>query len=317
MLAGSFLAGSSPEGGGAVAFPVFTKVLHVGAPAARSFGLCIQAVGMTVAAVAVLINRRAVHKRACLLGGAASIVGFVVSAAWFTDFQAPYAPSLIGVGWVKATFSIVLATTSVLMVRHLRHGDEDHQPIEWNRRLDIGLVIVAFFGGALASVTGTGANIMVFLFLVVLADVSPRTALATAVLVMAAVSVIGFGLFAVWDHQLSVEMVGDRVVAVGGDAADLSAERGDLLGLWLAAVPIVVWGAPLGSLAAAVVKERVLVGFVAVLAGTEVITTFVLVEQLRTDRALLSFLVVGLALVPTMFLMARTYRYRLFRSTPV
>ena len=39
MIFGSFVAGSTPQGGGAVAFPVFTKVLEVPPPVARSFSL--------------------------------------------------------------------------------------------------------------------------------------------------------------------------------------------------------------------------------------------------------------------------------------
>ena len=83
MLFGSFLAGSSPEGGGAVAFPVFTKILEVPAPVARTFGLSIQAVGMTVAVVAILINHRPVHLRAALVGSGAAIIGFLGSVALF------------------------------------------------------------------------------------------------------------------------------------------------------------------------------------------------------------------------------------------
>ena len=53
MIAGGFVAGSTPQGGGAVAFPVFTKALDVPAETARSFSLCIQAIGMSTAAATV------------------------------------------------------------------------------------------------------------------------------------------------------------------------------------------------------------------------------------------------------------------------
>ena len=66
MIFGSFLAGSSPEGGGAVAFPVFTKVLEVPAQVARTFSLSIQAVGMTMAALIILLARRPVDPHAVL-----------------------------------------------------------------------------------------------------------------------------------------------------------------------------------------------------------------------------------------------------------
>ena len=87
--------------------------------------------------------------------------------------------------------------------------------------------MAAVVGGVLSSLTGTGANILVFLFLVVLADVLPKAALPTAIMVMTSVSLVGLALFGIYDGQLDVEVAGDRVVAVGGAAADLdhSVER--------------------------------------------------------------------------------------------
>ena len=57
MSLGSFVAGATAEGGAAVAFPVFTKVLHIASADARTFGLMIQAVGMTMAGVVILLQR--------------------------------------------------------------------------------------------------------------------------------------------------------------------------------------------------------------------------------------------------------------------
>lgn len=57
MLLGSFIAGATPQGGAAVAFPVFTKVFHLPAPDARTFGQMIQSVGMTMAAITILLRR--------------------------------------------------------------------------------------------------------------------------------------------------------------------------------------------------------------------------------------------------------------------
>jgi uncharacterized membrane protein YfcA len=312
MVFGSFLAGSSPEGGGAVAFPVFTKLLEVPGPVARTFGLCIQAVGMTMAAISILVAGRPFHRRGVVIGSVAAVAGFGVAVAVLGQPDQVFWPPTIGSGWVKATFSIVLATTSIMMVTHLRHGPHDGPPLPWNHRLDVGLVVVAVLGGGLASLTGTGANILVFLFLVVLADVLPKTALPSAVMIMAVVSVVGFVVFGLFDGQLDVQTVGDRVVSVGGTVTDLDAGNADLLGLWLAAVPVVVWGAPLGSLAASLVKEAHLVKFVAVLAAIEVVTTCLLVPELRTSPSLLIYLIGGLILAPAALLLARRHRRELF-----
>ncbi len=316
MLVGSFLAGSSPEGGGAVAFPVFTKALEVPAPVARTFGLSIQAVGMTMASVAILLSGRPIHRRAAIVGAGASIVGFGLAVAVLGRPDELFWPSSIGTPWVKASFSIVLATTSILMLRHLRAVDHSHGDPDWTRRMDVGLVSIALVGGLLSSLTGTGANILLFLFLVVLMDVAPKTALPTAILVMTAVSIVGFALFGVFDGQLDVVLEGDRVVAVGGATTDLEPSRFDLLGLWLAAVPVVVWGAPLGSLAASLVNEHHLVRFVALLAGFEVITTFLLVPELRSEPTLIAYLIAGLVIVPLVFIALSRHRHAVFGVGP-
>ena len=53
MIFGSFVAGATAEGGAAVAFPIFTKVLGINSSTARTFGLMIQSIGMTTAAVVI------------------------------------------------------------------------------------------------------------------------------------------------------------------------------------------------------------------------------------------------------------------------
>ncbi|MDJ0901719.1 MAG: hypothetical protein QNJ55_23255 [Xenococcus sp. MO_188.B8] len=55
MVFGSEIAGETSVGGGAVAFPVFTKVLHIAPQDAKLFSLAIQSVGMTAASVAIIL----------------------------------------------------------------------------------------------------------------------------------------------------------------------------------------------------------------------------------------------------------------------
>ncbi|MGI9602835.1 MAG: TSUP family transporter [Acidimicrobiales bacterium] len=318
MLFGSFLAGSSPEGGGAVAFPVLTKGLHVPAAVARSFGLFIQAVGMTMAAVTIVLLGRPVHRRAIAVATGAAIAGFLAGVAIWGDPDVAFWPASIGAPWIKATFSVVLATTSLMMLHMGRQiGLVSSRPSPWTRRHALFLVGVALAGGLLSSLTGTGANIVVFLFLVVLADVDAKTALSTAIVVMAAVSIIGLVLFGGFDGQLDIEVADGRVVQVGGQVVDFDAGESDLLGLWLAAVPVVVWGAPLGAWVASRVKESTLIGFVAVLAATEVFTTFLLVPELRTDPALIMFFVGGLVVGPVVLLGLRKRRHQVFGVVPI
>ena len=222
---------------------------------------------------------------------------------------------------MKATFSIVLATTSFLMIRHLRHDGRRTTTIMGE---SAGTTATTppwlpspFSEGSFRASRGPVRNIVVFLFLVVLAGVGPKVALPTAIIVMTAVSIVGFVLFGLIDGQLDVAMVDDRVVAVGGKpvGAAIADGRSDLLGLWLAAIPVVVWGAPLGALAASIVAERHLVRFVAFLAAVEVATTVVLVPELRSEGALIAYLILGLAALPAAFVLGQRYRSQLFGET--
>jgi len=54
MIMGSLVAGSTPMGGGTVAFPILVLVFGQAASNARNFGLIIQALGMTSAMIFIL-----------------------------------------------------------------------------------------------------------------------------------------------------------------------------------------------------------------------------------------------------------------------
>src|SRR6266446_5370746 len=57
MIFGSLVAGSTPMGGGTVAFPILVLVFGQAPANARNFGLIIQALGMTSAMI-FIIGRR-------------------------------------------------------------------------------------------------------------------------------------------------------------------------------------------------------------------------------------------------------------------
>ena len=63
MVFGSFIAGATSEGGGAIAFPVFTKILQISPLDAKVFSLAIQSVGMTAATITIIVLRIKVEWR--------------------------------------------------------------------------------------------------------------------------------------------------------------------------------------------------------------------------------------------------------------
>ena len=95
MVFGSFVAGSTPQGGGAVAFPVFTKGLKIPSEVARTFSLCIQTVGMGCASLAILIRRRRIEQRILKLALPISVAAFFVGYFFLSDRSKPFAPSIL------------------------------------------------------------------------------------------------------------------------------------------------------------------------------------------------------------------------------
>ena len=88
MVAGSFVAGVSSEGGGAVAYPVMTLVFDIDPTVARNFSLAIQSVGMTAAALYIYARRIPVETTYLWLVALGSVPGLVGS----TYLLAPHVP---------------------------------------------------------------------------------------------------------------------------------------------------------------------------------------------------------------------------------
>lgn len=318
MIFGSFVAGSTPQGGGAVAFPVFTKVLNVPADVARTFSLSIQAVGMVVAAAIILLSGRKVHKKAILVSGSSGIVGFLVALFLLGQPDTPFWSFRISPTYVKVTFTIVLAAMAYIVWLSLDEGDcgEDEMPA-WNRRIWAGILFSGFVGGIASAMTGSGVDVALFMFIVVMAGLHPRVGVPTSVIAMAFVSSAGFLVLGVIHGQLDVTIVGDTVTAIGGQAIDPGpASKYDIFGLWLAAVPIVVWGAPLGTYFIHVLNESRLIAFVAAMAALEVVSTAVFLDDLRTDRALLTYAIGGLIVAMTAVFLLNRHRHRILGLEP-
>lgn len=316
MIFGSFVAGSTPQGGGAVAFPVFTKVFETPASVARTFSLSIQSIGMTSAAVAILLSGKSVSRRAIAVGGAAAIVGFIVGLFVLADPTTTFWESRIPESYVKVTFTVVLAALAYIVYLALDEGECGvwFLPV-WNNRVWGGLALAGFCGGLITSLIGSGADVFAFLFIVIVAGLHPRKGVPTSVIIMALVSVVGVVVLGFLHGQLSTEVVDGMVVAVGGSVIDpVPAAQFDLWGLWIAAVPAVIWGAPLGTIFVHSLNERHLITFLTTMAAIEVISTAIFLEQLRTDPWLLAYAVIGLLVAIVIVKALHSRRDRLLGS---
>jgi uncharacterized membrane protein YfcA len=322
MVFGSIVAGSTPQGGGAIAFPVFTKILEVPATVARSFSLCIQTIGMGTAALAIIISGRRIDWGSIRLLAPAAVVGFL-GAAWLIGRPDElFWPSTLPGPYVKVTFTIVVAAMALVVWLSSRSwvSERVDELVSLSPRSVVLLLVSGLAGGVASFLVGSGADVFTYLGLVALLGLSAGVGVPTSVVVMAIVSAVGFVLFGLVDGQLAIDLgpTGD-VVAVGGEqlAVPLPAERFDLYGMWLAAAPVVGFGAPLGSWAASKVSDRALARIVVGLALVEVVTTAIFLTELRTDPVLALYAIIGLAAFSAGLAAVFRRRHRLLAIPPV
>ena len=337
MVFGSFVAGATPQGGGAVAFPVFTKGLEIPNEVARTFSLCIQTVGMGCASAAILIRRRRIEAQVYRVAAPVAVVGFLIGYFLLSDRDLPFAPSVLPGPYVKVSFTLLTAAMAYVTFLGYRIHALQVRPrvTAFSHRYVATIIVCSLIGGLASSQVGSGSDVLIYLALVVLAGVSPSVGVPTSVLVMTTVSVVGFFVIGIFDGQLSVglDAFGD-VDAVGGSAVAtdavveggaavfgtgtaLEARRFDLFGLWIAAVPVVAWGAPLGSWVSSKLSDRRLVVFVVALAATEVLTTVIFLDALRTDARLVIFGVASLAVLFGGLGWLQANRVKILRLDPV
>lgn len=273
MVFGSFVAGSTPQGGGAVAFPVFTKLLGVAAADARTFSLSIQAIGMGAASLAIALTGRAVDRRALRLTVPWSIVGYVVGFLLFSVLAPPSAPLK-----VLFTLVVVAAGLATWTTRNRPAGGRD--AVLLTEQTEWWIASAAVLGGLASSLFGSGADVATYLVLTIVLGLRPSIGVATSVVTMAAVSVVG----------LTISLL-TGALSIAPAAASV-----DVFGMWIAAIPVVVIGAPLGSWFASQVSAQLLVRFIAALAGLELLSTVLFLDDVRTDPTLGVLAVVGLVL---------------------
>ncbi|MFT5734883.1 MAG: putative membrane protein YfcA [Planctomycetota bacterium] len=219
MMFGSFIAGATSEGGGAVAFPVMTLGFKIPPNVARDFSLLIQAVGMTAAALTILWTRVPVIVPALIWSTLGGAVGIIAGLEYIVPHVAPpYAKMLFTASWLAFAFALFWIN---------RYKDREvHQSIQnflpRHAALLVGFGIV---GGIISSITGSGLDIVTFSLLVLRLRVSESIATPTSVILMAGNAVVG-ALYR----------------GLGQDAIAPEAWN-----FWWVCVPIVVLGAPLGA----------------------------------------------------------------------
>lgn len=230
MAAGSYVAGSTPMGGGTVGFPVLVLLFDYPGSLGRNFGLAVQSIGMVSASIYILSSRKRIAwnlLRPAMLG---ALIGTPLGAA----FVAPVIPDL----WVKLVFAVVWASFGMMHLFKLRelidiHGSGDSAP---HRDVPIGLLI-GLSGGMVASITGVGIDMILYATMMLLYRTDLKISIPTSVVIMAFTSLIGVAT------NLLLRRIDPISYAIDPE----------VFANWIAAAPIVALGAPIG----AVVVDRI------------------------------------------------------------
>ena len=219
MLAGSFIAGATSEGGGAVAFPVMTLLFKVPPPTARDFSLMIQSVGMSAASLTILAGRIRICTRTATCAGPGGVIGVVLGLELVSELMPP--------SYVKMFFTSLWLSFAVVLFWLNRDRDRLlASAAPRGPRAALALFFVGVLGGIVSGVTGSGVDILTFSLLVLSFRVSESIATPTSVVLMAMTAVAG------------------ALYRGGVSSAGLAPRAWDY---WWVCVPIVVVGAPFGA----------------------------------------------------------------------
>lgn len=279
MVFGSFIAGATSEGGGAIAFPVFTKVLHIAPLDAKIFSLAIQSVGMTAATFAIIFMRVAVEWRWIRWASLGGLLGVVFSSSVLAPMLQP--------GLLKMLFTSMIVSFALTLAIVNWQQRQYHQQMPVFRWQERGiLLLTGVIGGGMTGLIGNGIDIICFSVMVLLFRLSEKVSTPTSVILMAVNSLAGFAL---------------HLTLIGGFSETVES-------YWLAAVPVVVVGAPLGAYFCTKLNNKTIAGILIVLIAAELISSLCLIPL--TDKIISVSLTVWLVFTVVYYSMSRSVRYR-------
>lgn len=270
MVFGSFIAGATSEGGGAVAFPVMTLGFKIPPATARDFSFMIQSVGMTAASLVIIRSKIPVVWPAILWSGLGGALGVIVGLEWLAPRLSP--------SHTKMFF--VCFWLGFAMALYWINRDRDRHVALQLPRLSMGdhglLFAIGTAGGLVSSLTGSGLDILTFSMLVLLFNIDEKVATPTSVVLMASNSLAGF----FW-----------REVGMEGMATIT-------WNYWWACIPVVVIGAPLGARFIAGKSRQFVAGFLYLSIAVQFIWALIVIPQ---TAALVAFALLVICLSVGLF----------------
>ncbi|MEM9215559.1 MAG: sulfite exporter TauE/SafE family protein [Cyanobacteria bacterium P01_F01_bin.150] len=248
MAFGSIVAGATSVGGGAVAFPVFTKVLEISPDDAKAFSLAIQSVGMSAAAITIIVNKITVDWKIIRWGSLGGLIGIWLGLGHFSSV---FTPSL-----TKFSFTLILSSFALVLLFTNQSDRRCHSNVPiWTLREQSIVLGTSIFGGVMSGLVGNGIDIVVFAIMVLLFRINEKVATPTSVILMAINAFSGLVLEQ-FVFQSFVEPASSYFVA---------------------AIPVVVVGAPLGALLCQRLSRQTIVNILVSLIAIEFFSSMLLI----------------------------------------
>lgn len=270
MVLGSFIAGATSEGGGAIAFPVFTKLLQVHPHDAKVFSLAIQSIGMTAASFTILLLRIKIDKQFIFWASLGGIPGLLLG----TGFVASFLPPTL----LRLSFTAMVSSFAItLFILNWKPRNYNDTLSEIGAKQLSILLFSGFCGGIMSGLVGNGIDIICFSVMVLLFRIGEKIATPTSVVLMAINAIVGF----IWH------------TAVIGDFST------EMQNYWLAAVPVVIIGAPLGALFCSKLNNKTIASCLISLIAIELFTSIWLIDF---NAQLIIFTITMCSLFTTLYL---------------
>ena len=220
MLFGSFIAGATSEGGGAVVFPIMTLCYKISPLVARDFSLMIQSVGMMSAALVIVLTKIDILKKIIVCASIGSFFGipFGLEISYHME------PAIVKFFFVSLWMGFI---NVLIFVKNNNNSNQISSLSLKSKNQILVAIALGFLGGVITGILGSGIDILIFAYVVLRHGVSEKIATPTSVVLMAINSV--FGVF--WLNSALFQGVDPQAFEY-----------------FMVSVPIVILGAPFGAI---------------------------------------------------------------------
>jgi len=274
MVGGAFVAGSTPMGSGAIAYPVLVLVIQFASNDARTYAMMIQSIGMSCASYRIfMLQGETLCAKSLLYMVSVGMVGFNIG------FYLIRLPSI----YVQTLYFTITLILGVLVQSYINYtGAQSHEEglvplLDIQPRHLWTFIPITLTGGILVSMVGTGIDVFVYMFSRIVMNTNEHITTNHTVILMAFLSLFGFYNALVIQPTSIPSRIWDY---------------------WLCSVPVVIYFAPFGNYVTNKwLKKESLNKYIYVLETFQYIAGFIITISKQRETIALSMSMLGTALV--------------------